>query len=106
MRDQGLAVSGGVDSMALATLYAKARTKHGIGTRCHGLIIDHKVRPGSTEEAEWIAQQLRAKCNHLPMVEPVSSLIERSRYASNHSSIDLAHGFQPFAYESLRKRSA
>ncbi|KAF2869964.1 PP-loop family-domain-containing protein [Massariosphaeria phaeospora] len=45
--------------MALATLYSRALSANKTLPRCHGIIIDHKVRPESTEEAEWVAQQLR-----------------------------------------------
>lgn len=58
----GFAISGGVDSMALASLYAQAQTAHRFLPRAHGFIVDHKVRPESTEEAEWVAQQLQLKC--------------------------------------------
>jgi len=57
----GLAISGGVDSMALATLYSKA-LKSPTGShlpKCHGIIIDHKFRPESTEEAKWVSEQLK-----------------------------------------------
>lgn len=52
----GLAVSGGVDSMALATLYANCKRPQ--LPKLHGIIIDHKARPESTEEAQWVAEQL------------------------------------------------
>jgi tRNA(Ile)-lysidine synthase len=59
----GLAVSGGVDSMALATLYSKAlKSPTGLSLpQCHGIIIDHKFRPESTEEAKWVSEQLKSK---------------------------------------------
>jgi tRNA(Ile)-lysidine synthase len=47
--------------MALATLYAKAIAKDGKLPTCHAFIIDHKARPESTEEAEWVKEQLRRK---------------------------------------------
>jgi tRNA(Ile)-lysidine synthase TilS/MesJ len=58
----GLAISGGVDSMALATLYSTA-LKSPTGShlpQCHGIIIDHKFRPESTEEAKWVSEQLKS----------------------------------------------
>ena len=55
----GLAVSGGVDSMALATLYAKYRNE-GMPD-LHGFIIDHKARPESAKEARWVADQLNKR---------------------------------------------
>jgi tRNA(Ile)-lysidine synthase len=48
--------------MALAALYATARRSNRFLPRPHGFIVDHKVRPESTEEAEWVAEQLREKC--------------------------------------------
>lgn len=47
--------------MALATLYAKAAAADKTMPSCHAFIIDHKVRAESTEEAEWVKQQLRWK---------------------------------------------
>lgn len=61
----GLAVSGGVDSMALATLYARYR--HEGLPDLHGFIIDHKARPESAKEARWVANQLD-KCQCIPSV--------------------------------------
>lgn len=59
----GLAISGGVDSMALATLYSKAsKSPAGLHMpQCHGIIIDHKYRAESTEEAKWVSEQLKSK---------------------------------------------
>ncbi|KAF9905680.1 hypothetical protein BX616_000941 [Lobosporangium transversale] len=64
-----IAVSGGVDSMALVTLLAKHyyptqdRTKqqqlHTVPTKLHALIVDHKLRDGSSEEAAFVAQQVQ-----------------------------------------------
>ncbi|KAF2686578.1 hypothetical protein K458DRAFT_297696 [Lentithecium fluviatile CBS 122367] len=47
--------------MALATLYAKAAAADKTLPACHAFIIDHRVRDESTEEAEWVKQQLRWK---------------------------------------------
>ncbi|KAF2279468.1 uncharacterized protein EI97DRAFT_430537 [Westerdykella ornata] len=60
-RTMGLAISGGVDSMALATLYTQSYRMDGSLAEPHAIIIDHKVRLESTEEAEWVAEQLREK---------------------------------------------
>jgi tRNA(Ile)-lysidine synthase TilS/MesJ len=57
----GFAISGGVDSMALAALYTEAQSANNLLPKPHGFIVDHRVRPESTEEAEWVAQQLRSK---------------------------------------------
>lgn len=58
--------------MALATLYAKLLPTYGNLPQPHGIIIDHKVRPESTEEAEWVAEELRRNC------EPVSCPVKTS----------------------------
>ncbi|KAL6706803.1 hypothetical protein ACN47E_005139 [Coniothyrium glycines] len=57
----GFAISGGVDSMALAALYCEAQASANHLPKAHGFIVDHKLRPESTEEAEWVAEQLRSK---------------------------------------------
>jgi tRNA(Ile)-lysidine synthase len=48
--------------MALASLYARAQRNYSFLPPAHGFIVDHKVRPESTEEAKWVAEQLRQKC--------------------------------------------
>lgn len=48
--------------MALAALYNQAQAANHVLPKAHGFIVDHKVRPESTEEAEWVAEQLRSKC--------------------------------------------
>jgi tRNA(Ile)-lysidine synthase TilS/MesJ len=58
----GLAISGGVDSMALASLYTRALKRNRSLPQAHGFIVDHKARPESTEEAAWVAEQLRSQC--------------------------------------------
>ncbi|KAF1837256.1 hypothetical protein BDW02DRAFT_566311 [Decorospora gaudefroyi] len=55
------AISGGVDSMALAALYTEAKAANSLLPKPYGFIVDHRVRPESTEEAEWVSQQLRSK---------------------------------------------
>ncbi|EUC50226.1 hypothetical protein COCMIDRAFT_82590 [Bipolaris oryzae ATCC 44560] len=57
----GIAISGGVDSMALAALYKDFQEEDLELPKAHGFIVDHKVRPESTEEASWVAEQLRSK---------------------------------------------
>lgn len=60
-RDVGVAVSGGVDSMALLTLlsrhYRSLADTH--RTKLHAFIVDHKLRHNSTEEAEFVAMQVQ-----------------------------------------------
>lgn len=47
--------------MALAAMYKEAQLLNNVLPKPHGFIVDHRVRPESTEEAEWVAQQLRSK---------------------------------------------
>ncbi|KAH7414131.1 PP-loop family-domain-containing protein [Phaeosphaeria sp. MPI-PUGE-AT-0046c] len=47
--------------MALAHLYARAREANGYLPKAHGFVVDHKARPESTEEAHWVADQLRSR---------------------------------------------
>ena len=61
-RNIGIAVSGGVDSMALATLLARhVRSQRNSLQRIqlHAMIVDHKLRDNSTEEASYVAEQIR-----------------------------------------------
>jgi hypothetical protein len=55
--------------MALAALYSTARRSNRLLPEPHGFIVDHKARPESTEEAEWVAEQLRQKC--MPHVQSI-----------------------------------
>lgn len=48
--------------MALAALYANVKSSQLYTSSAHAFIVDHKVRPESTEEAEWVAEQCRSKC--------------------------------------------
>lgn len=60
-RNIGIAVSGGVDSMALATLLAThvQGQRNSLQTQLHAMIVDHKLRDNSTEEASYVAEQIR-----------------------------------------------
>lgn len=54
--------------MALASLFARSRESSPVNIHklpVHAFIVDHKVRAGSTEEAEWVAEQCRIKCKWL-----------------------------------------
>ncbi|KAK4574572.1 hypothetical protein LTR86_001413 [Recurvomyces mirabilis] len=55
----GLAISGGVDSMAMASLCSMAAQGNGSSPSLTAFIVDHKLRPGSTEEAKSVAHELR-----------------------------------------------
>lgn len=54
----GLAVSGGVDSMALASLCSKIKGTRETRPSFAALIVDHGVRKGSTDEAQRVAHML------------------------------------------------
>ncbi|TKA45981.1 hypothetical protein B0A55_13176, partial [Friedmanniomyces simplex] len=54
-----LAVSGGVDSMALASLCSENAQVINRQTPLVGFIVDHKLREGSTQEARNVAEELR-----------------------------------------------
>ncbi|CAE7010061.1 hypothetical protein P3342_003143 [Pyrenophora teres f. teres] len=68
----GFAISGGVDSMALAALYKEAQSLDDCLSKPHAFIVDHKVRPESTEEAEWVAQELRSKLGMESTILPLT----------------------------------
>lgn len=55
--------------MALAALYANLDLSKdsALLPKAHAFIVDHKVRPESTEEAEWVAEQCRSKCIQMPL---------------------------------------
>lgn len=60
----GIAVSGGVDSMALAYLCSQLRDTHTANQelarlRIRAFIVDHRAREGSAVEARAVARKLR-----------------------------------------------
>ncbi|KAF9878475.1 pp-loop family protein [Colletotrichum karsti] len=71
-----LAVSGGLDSMALAFLFNQHRAvtpTAPVVDNCLGrisaMIVDHRLRPGSGEEAAAVARELRTYKHVSPVVE-------------------------------------
>lgn len=82
-----LAVSGGADSMALAVLahgWAASR-----GGRARALIVDHRLRPGSGEEAAVAAARCRTFGLDAEVLvregeAPASAIEERAREARYH----------------------
>ena len=55
----GLAISGGVDSMALAYLCSAMRgMPYASIIDFTGFVVDHKLRDGSTEEAQKVRDSL------------------------------------------------
>lgn len=59
--------------MALATLYKDFQEEDPELPKAHGFIVDHKVRPESTEEASWVAEQLRSKRRHTSFLYSAST---------------------------------
>jgi len=55
----GLAISGGVDSMALASLCSRSRLSQTSPEAITAFIVDHDLRPGSATEAELVARRVR-----------------------------------------------
>ncbi len=60
LRSLVLAVSGGPDSMALMLLAARWLPAAAPKPVVHVATVDHGLRPGSTDEAKWVAQQAAA----------------------------------------------
>ena len=55
-----LAVSGGPDSMAMASAFAVWRQRHAPSMRIGALVVDHGLRPGSGGEAGMVGDRLRS----------------------------------------------
>lgn len=53
-----IAVSGGVDSMALAFLCKQLEKKSAGQLSFRAIVVDHRARPGSHEEAEDVVKML------------------------------------------------
>ncbi|EPE25769.1 Adenine nucleotide alpha hydrolases-like protein [Glarea lozoyensis ATCC 20868] len=62
-RTIGLAISGGVDSMALAALCLKVKSSASVPSQMQfrAFVIDHAARPSSSEEAIQVVQVLEQK---------------------------------------------
>ncbi|KAF2198897.1 hypothetical protein GQ43DRAFT_421482 [Delitschia confertaspora ATCC 74209] len=67
----GIAVSGGVDSMALASLVADEVKRDKAFAKPMAFIVDHKLREGSSEEAAWVAEQLEQKLGIQSQILPL-----------------------------------
>ncbi|KAF8438725.1 hypothetical protein BGX38DRAFT_1273661 [Terfezia claveryi] len=74
----GLAISGGVDSMALAHLTSQLLTAPDPAPTVHAFIVDHLTRPASTSDAHSAAAFLSSRYNFtahvLPLKPPHPSL--------------------------------
>ncbi|KAF4829266.1 tRNA(Ile)-lysidine synthase [Colletotrichum siamense] len=73
-----LAVSGGLDSMALAALFNQLREVNPLMriadnplSKITAVIVDHGLRPESADEAQAVAKELRALRHIQPVVETV-----------------------------------
>lgn len=56
-----MAISGGVDSMALASLCAKVMQQESNYWQFRAFVVDHGARPGSKEEAQAVCEVLQNK---------------------------------------------
>lgn len=74
-----LAVSGGVDSMALALMCREYLPDNGISL--HALVVDHGLRSASHDEATKVKQLLEQRLSMLP----ISSRFSQLRVVSNPS---------------------
>ncbi|KAG0644313.1 mitochondrial tRNA-lysidine synthetase [Tuber brumale] len=82
----GIALSGGVDSMALAYLTSRLFSSHSEPpSAIHAFIVDHKARPESTAEARTIAQLAKENYGFTTHVIPLSWAL---------SPTDLSNGFE------------
>lgn len=54
----GLAISGGVDSMALAALCSQLQGSRDDSVDFHAFVVDHGARPESSQEARNVSQAL------------------------------------------------
>jgi hypothetical protein len=81
--------------MALAALYTEAQSANDLLPKPHGFIVDHKVRPESTEEAEWVAQQLRTKRETNDIFSSIQILIPHSRHGSIRATPHMAGRLRP-----------
>ncbi|KAK0889583.1 hypothetical protein LTR02_015335 [Friedmanniomyces endolithicus] len=87
----GLAVSGGVDSMALASLCSES-TK----ATCIGFIVDHKLRKDSTEEARDVAEELRRL-----QIEPRVLTLDWRPYGNPLAIDHLEHVARKLRYQAI-----
>ncbi|TQN74741.1 putative tRNA(Ile)-lysidine synthase [Colletotrichum shisoi] len=79
----GLAVSGGVDSMALAFLFSRLRERMPLMrivdnplTKLSAFIVDHRLREGSADEALAVANEVRKLSHIRPHVETINWKLE------------------------------
>lgn len=85
----GLAISGGVDSMALASLCSRFNSPDSISPAFSAFIVDHGVRKGSTEEAENVAELLRRLSTFIGIPIILSTPLTESRNRAAYSQAGL-----------------
>ncbi|KAF2267079.1 hypothetical protein CC78DRAFT_103842 [Lojkania enalia] len=83
--------------MALATLYSRALQVDKSLPRCYGIIIDHKARAESAEEAQWVAEQLRSKFDMDSTIIPLEWAEGMDLTSNNRFETDARH----FRYRAL-----
>ncbi|TPX07801.1 uncharacterized protein E0L32_010488 [Thyridium curvatum] len=111
-RPVALAISGGVDSMALAFLCARARrddpwlkiADHPVHS-FHALVIDHRLREGSSQEARAVARALE-RVGARPQVIPLNWASELGRDADPTALPNLESVARRMRYQALGKRAA
>ncbi|KAL5606945.1 uncharacterized protein BROUX77_004138 [Berkeleyomyces rouxiae] len=111
-RKIALAVSGGLDSMALAVLFSqflKHYPRANIGdarvSGAEALIIDHSLRPGSLLEAKNVATEVQ----RLPGIRPVVASIDWTQYGHTNpegSELDCSSTVEGKASSSISSASS
>ncbi|KAK1079416.1 hypothetical protein LTR33_006408 [Friedmanniomyces endolithicus] len=94
--DEGLAVSGGVDSMALASLSSETTQATGHYSPLIGFIVDHKLRKDSTEEARNVAEELRRL-----QIEPRVLTLDWRPYGNPLAIDHLEHVARKLRYQAI-----
>ncbi|KAK0944162.1 hypothetical protein LTR29_004294 [Friedmanniomyces endolithicus] len=93
----GLAVSGGVDSMALASLCSETtKATSGQYPPLIGFIVDHKLRKDSTEEAHNVAEGLRRL-----QIEPRVLTLDWRPYGNPLAIDHLEHVARKLRYQAI-----
>ncbi|OBT79030.1 hypothetical protein VF21_02395 [Pseudogymnoascus sp. 05NY08] len=88
----GLAISGGVDSMALASLCSRIQSKDRFKFRA--FVVDHKVRAGSGDEAHAVAKILEEKDIPTDVLKIEWPEGLNAKEASNFESLARTYRFQ------------
>ncbi|KAK3067526.1 hypothetical protein LTR53_015561 [Teratosphaeriaceae sp. CCFEE 6253] len=93
-----LAISGGVDSMAMASLCSEA-VRHGLlHPLLVGFIVDHELREGSTQEAHGVAEELRRL-----HIEPRVLTLDWRQHENPRGLDHLEHAARKLRYQAIGK---